>query len=90
MNRALPGRRAVAFVVVVAVASLGLLSLPAAAITQANEITYVYDGLGRLQAVVDPAATNGVARTPTTAWVSRIKYLGHFLPEIGWVQPPAR
>ena len=61
MNRALTGRRAVAFVVVVAVASLGLPSLPAAAITQANEITYVYDELGRLQAVVDPAATNGVA-----------------------------
>ena len=42
--------------------TLGLPTLPAIAITAANAITYVYDELGRLEAVVDPAATNGIAR----------------------------
>jgi RHS repeat-associated protein len=61
MRRARFLRRVIVVVVVVSVGSLGLPSLPAAAITQANEITYVYDELGRLEAVVDPTATNGIA-----------------------------
>lgn len=42
--------------------TLGLPAPPAAAITSANAISYVYDELGRLEAVVDPAAANGIAR----------------------------
>lgn len=62
MKRTSIARRAVIPVVVFTVVLLGLPALPAAAITQANEITYVYDEIGRLEAAIDPAATNGVAK----------------------------
>ncbi len=44
---------------------VGVLGLPAPfgqAITAADAITYVYDDLGRLEAVIDPGQTNGLAR----------------------------
>ncbi len=47
------------------VASLITVVLPvpsAVAIAQQDAITYVYDDLGRLEAVVDPGQTNGIAR----------------------------
>lgn len=61
MRRAGISRRVVVFLIVIGVGILGLPPLPAAAITQGNEITYVYDELGRLEAAIDPAATNGIA-----------------------------
>lgn len=61
MRRARVPRGVIVVLVAVSVGSLGLPPLPAAAITQANEITYVYDELGRLEALVDPQATNGIA-----------------------------
>jgi hypothetical protein len=45
----------------VLVASL-LYPAMAAAVTPANAITYVYDDLGRLEAVIDPGQANGIAR----------------------------
>ncbi len=45
-----------------ALVGLQLQALPAQAISQSNQITYVYDDLGRLEAVVDPSATNGIAK----------------------------
>ncbi len=62
MRRTGTSRRVVVSIVIVAVGIFGLPPLRAAAITQANEITYVYDELGRLEAAIDPAATNGIAR----------------------------
>ena len=46
------------------VALLGIPAVPAlAAPTVSTPITYVYDEIGRLEAVVDPtAATNGIAK----------------------------
>jgi hypothetical protein len=44
------------------IATLGIPAPPAVAITAANAITYVYDELGRLEAVVDPGQTNGIAK----------------------------
>jgi YD repeat-containing protein len=49
----------------IAALAIGVLGLPAPfgqAITSANAITYVYDDLGRLEAVIDPGQTNGMAR----------------------------
>lgn len=57
------GRRSwVALLASVPLLVLGLPAPPVAAITQPNEITYVYDELGRLEAAIDPAGTNGIAR----------------------------
>jgi hypothetical protein len=57
------GRRSwVALLVCVLLPVFGLPAPPVAAITQPNQITYVYDELGRLEAAIDPAATNGIAR----------------------------
>ena len=57
-------RRAATVVVVVSTSLLGLPPVAAhAAATASSPITYVYDEIGRLEAVVDPgAATNGVAK----------------------------
>jgi RHS repeat-associated protein len=52
----------VALLVSIPLLVLGLPAPPAAAITQPNQITYVYDDLGRLEATIDPSATNGIAR----------------------------
>jgi YD repeat-containing protein len=52
----------VALLVSVTLLVLGLPAPGAVAITQPNQITYVYDELGRLEAAIDPAATNGIAR----------------------------
>jgi YD repeat-containing protein len=52
----------VALVVSIPLLVLGLPAPPAAAITQPNQITYVYDELGRLEAAIDPAAVNGIAK----------------------------
>jgi hypothetical protein len=56
--------RRAGFAVTLVVVTLGLEPVPAAAApTPSNPITYVYDEIGRLEAVVDPtASTNGVAR----------------------------
>lgn len=51
----------VALLVSVPLLVLGLPTPQVAAITQPNQITYVYDELGRLEAAIDPAATNGIA-----------------------------
>jgi RHS repeat-associated protein len=57
------GRRSwVALLVSIPLLVLGLPPPPTAAITQPNQITYVYDELGRLEAAIDPAATNGIAK----------------------------
>ena len=63
-----------ACVILSVVFSVGLLSLPAPfarAIAPADAITYVYDDLGRLEAVVDPGQTNGIARYNYDSWVDR-------------------
>lgn len=52
----------VALLVSVPLLVLGLPTPRVAAITQANQISYVYDELGRLEAAIDPVATNGIAR----------------------------
>ena len=52
----------VALLVSIPLLVFGLPAPPVAAITQSNQITYVYDELGRLQAAIDPAATNGIAK----------------------------
>jgi RHS repeat-associated protein len=58
-----PSRTSVAVVLALAMAFVGLAQPPqAAAATAASPITYVYDELGRLEAVIDPdAPSNGVA-----------------------------
>lgn len=57
------GRRSwVALLVSIPLLVFGLPATPVAAITQPNQITYVYDELGRLEAAIDPAATNGIAK----------------------------
>jgi hypothetical protein len=55
--------RAVALLVSAMVVAVALPATPANAATAASPITYVYDELGRLEAVIDPDAPfNGVAR----------------------------
>lgn len=57
-------RTVLSVVVGLAILTLGLPATPAAAApTPSSPITYVYDELGRLEAVVDPSAsTNGIAK----------------------------
>ena len=60
-------RRTTSIVVALTLLALGLQApiaqLAAASPTPSNPITYVYDEIGRLEAVVDPtAATNGIAK----------------------------
>jgi RHS repeat-associated protein len=50
-----------ALVVALAVSALSASTTPSASALPSNSISYAYDDLGRLAAVIDPSQTNGVA-----------------------------